>query len=199
MSAELIYVGFYSYILGTIPFGLILTKIFLKKDIRKIGSGNIGATNVLRTGSKPLGAATLIFDCLKGYASITLTIIFFSNHTSDSYIIFFSALLCLLGHIFPIWLKFKGGKGIAVYLGILFAISINLGLIFITSWIIILYLTKYSSLSSLISVLIIFLYSSFLYNFNIIFYFFIILIIVIYTHKENISRIIDNTENKTKF
>ena len=199
MSAELIYVGFYSYILGTIPFGLILTKIFLKKDIRKIGSGNIGATNVLRTGSKPLGAATLIFDCLKGYASITLTIIFFSNHTSDSYIIFFSALLCLLGHIFPIWLKFKGGKGIAVYLGILFAISINLGLIFITSWIIILYLTKYSSLSSLISVLIIFLYSSFLYNFNIIFFFFLILIIVIYTHKENISRIRNKTENKTNF
>jgi glycerol-3-phosphate acyltransferase PlsY len=199
MNIELIYVGLYSYILGTIPFGLIITKIFLKIDIRKIGSGNIGATNALRAGNKTLGAATLILDGFKGYASIILTTVFFPSYTSGTSIIFFSALLCLLGHIFPIWLKFKGGKGIAVYLGILFGISINLGLIFIISWIIVLYFTKYSSLSSLISTLIIFLYSSFLYNFNISLFFFIIFIIIIYTHRENISRIKNKTENKINF
>ena len=148
MNLELLYVAFYSYIIGSIPFGLLITKIFLKKDIRKIGSGNIGATNVLRTGSKSLGGATLILDSFKGYVSIIITVYFFSNYTDNTSIIYFSALICLLGHIFPIWLKFKGGKGVAVYLGILLSVSFNLGLIFIISWIIVLYLTKYSSLAS---------------------------------------------------
>ena len=193
MIIELIYISIYSYILGSIPFGLILTKIFLKKDIREIGSGNIGATNVLRAGKKTLGIATLLLDALKAYASVLITL----NLSSDY--VYLSALLCFLGHIFPIWLKFNGGKGIAVYLGVLFAFSIYLGFIFIVSWIIVLYLSKYSSLSSLISTLVIFLYSIILNNFNMSLFFFIILIIVIYTHKENISRIRDKTENKTNF
>jgi len=179
--------------LGSIPFGLVLTKIFLKKDIREIGSGNIGATNVLRAGKKTLGIATLLLDALKAYASVLITL----NLSSDY--VYLSALLCFLGHIFPIWLKFNGGKGIAVYLGVLFAFSIYLGFIFIVSWIIVLYLSKYSSLSSLISTLVIFLYSIILNNFNMSLFFFIILIIVIYTHKENISRIKDKTENKINF
>jgi glycerol-3-phosphate acyltransferase PlsY len=190
---ELIYISIYSYILGSIPFGLVLTKIFLKKDIREIGSGNIGATNVLRAGKKTLGIATLLLDALKAYASVLITL----NLSSDY--VYLSALLCFLGHIFPIWLKFNGGKGIAVYLGVLFAFSIYLGFIFIVSWIIVLYLSKYSSLSSLISTLVIFLYSIILNNFNMSLFFFIILIIVIYTHKENISRIKDKTENKINF
>ena len=193
MIIEIIYISIYSYILGSIPFGLLLTKFFLKKDIRKIGSGNIGATNVLRTGKKSLGAATLLLDGLKGYSSVIITINFSSDY------IYLSALLCFLGHIYPIWLRFKGGKGIAVYLGILFAFSLNLGFIFVISWVVILYITKYSSLSSLISSLIILLYSITLNNFNISVFIFIIFIVVIYTHKENISRIKDKTENKTNF
>jgi glycerol-3-phosphate acyltransferase PlsY len=190
---ELIYISVYSYILGSIPFGLILTKIFLKKDIRKIGSGNVGATNVLRTGKKSLGAATLILDGLKAYVSVLVTL-----NISPDYI-YLSALLCFLGHVFPIWLKFNGGKGIAVYLGVLFAFSTYLGIMFIICWLIILYISKYSSLSSLISSVIIFLYSINLNNFNMSLFFFIIFVIIIYTHRENISRIRDKTENKTNF
>ena len=193
MIIELIYISIYSYILGSIPFGLVLTKIFLKKDIRKIGSGNIGATNVLRTGKKFLGTATLILDGLKAYASVLITLNFYPDY------IYLSALLCFLGHVFPIWLKFNGGKGIAVYLGVLFSFSIYLGFIFIVSWITILYISKYSSLSSLISSLIILLYSITLSNFNMSLFFFIIFIIIIYTHRENISRIRDKVENKTNF
>ena len=193
MIIELIYISIYSYILGSIPFGLVLTKIFLKKNIREIGSGNIGATNVLRTGKKSLAAATLLLDALKAYTSVIITLSFFSDY------IYFSALVCFLGHIFPIWLKFNGGKGIAVYLGILFAFSIYLGLIFMISWIIILYISKYSSLSSLVSSMVILLYSIALNNFDMSLFFFIIFIIIVYTHRENISRIRDKTENKTNF
>ena len=160
MNIELLYVITYSYIMGSIPFGLVLTKIFLKKDIRDIGSGNIGATNVLRAGKKSLGVVTLLLDGLKGFASIIITLNLFPDY------FYLSALLCFLGHIFPVWLKFKGGKGIAVHLGILFAFSINLGLIFIVSWIIVLLFSKFSSMSSLLATLIIFIYSITLENYN---------------------------------
>ena len=193
MNIELVYVSFYSYIVGTIPFGLLITKIFLKKDIREVGSGNIGATNVLRTGKKILGLATLLLDGLKAYISVKITLNFFPDY------VYLSALLCFLGHIFPIWLKFNGGKGIAVYLGILFTFSVYLGFLFIISWAIIFYLSKYSSLSSLVSALMIFLFSIVLNNFNMSLFFFIIFIIVTYTHRENISRIKNKTENKTNF
>ena len=193
MKIELLYVAIYSYIFGSIPFGLILTKIFLKKDIREIGSGNIGATNVLRTGKKFLGVATLLLDAFKGYFSVVITLNFFPEH------FYLSALLCFLGHVFPVWLKFDGGKGIAVYLGVLFAFSTNLGLIFAITWVIILFFSKYSSLSSILSTLIILMYSIFLDSFNMSIYFFIIFVIVVYTHRENITRIRYKTENKTNF
>ena len=193
MDINLIYVVIYSYILGSIPFGLILTKIFLKQDLREIGSGNIGATNALRTGKKSLGIATLLLDGLKGYLAILITI------NLDPSFIFLSGLICFLAHIFPAWLKFKGGKGIAVYLGILFAFSLKLGFLFIISWMVILYLSKYSSLSSLISSLIIFLYSLFEYDLNQSIFYFIIFIIVIYSHRENLVRLKNKTENKIKF
>ena len=192
MNIEILYIAIYSYVLGSLPFGLILTKIFLNKDLREIGSGNIGATNVLRTGKKSLSALTLILDGLKAYISVIVTLNYFPDY------IYLSALLCFLGHIFPVWLKFKGGKGVAIYLGVLFALSINLGIIFLVNWIIILYLSKYSSLSSLISTLIIFLYSMILNNFDESLFFFIILIIVIYTHRENIIRLKNKTESKVK-
>ena len=113
MNLDILYVFTYSYFIGSVPFGLIITKIFLGKDIRNIGSGNIGTTNVLRTGKKSLAAATLLFDILKGFVSITIAYKYFNE------LIYLSALICLIGHIFPIWLKFKGGKGVATYLGII--------------------------------------------------------------------------------
>ena len=190
MDLEILYTAIYSYLLGSIPFGLILTNLFLNKDLRNIGSGNIGATNVFRSGKRNLGILTLILDTLKAYIAITITLIYFLDY------IYLSALLCFLGHIFPVWLKFKGGKGIAVFLGILFALSIKLGIIFIICWISILYLTKFPSISSLISTGIIFLYSIYLKNSLESIFFFIILVIVIYTHRDNITRLKNKTENK---
>ena len=190
MNLEIVYISIYSYFLGSIPFGLILTKIFLNKDLREIGSRNIGATNALRTGKKSLGVLTLLFDGLKGYLSVVITLNYLPEY------IYFSSLLCFLGHIFPVWLKFKGGKGVAVYLGILSSFSIKLGLLFIVSWLIILFFSKYSSMSSLISTLLIFVYSLIFKSFNESVFFFIILIIIIYTHRVNIVRLRNKKENK---
>ena len=190
MNIEIVYISIYSYFLGSIPFGLILTKIFLNKDLREIGSRNIGATNALRTGKKSLGVLTLLFDGLKGYLSVVITLNYLPEY------IYFSSLLCFLGHIFPVWLKFKGGKGVAVYLGILSSFSIKLGLLFIVSWLIILFFSKYSSMSSLISTLLIFVYSLIFKSFNESVFFFIILIIIIYTHRVNIVRLRNKKENK---
>ena len=136
-----------SYLIGSIPFGFILTKIFLKKDIRDIGSGNIGATNALRTGNKLLGYTTLIFDISK--AIVPVLYIKFNN---PDYI-FITSLCIFLGHVFPIWLKFKGGKGIATYVGILFSINMLLGVIFVTSWGVFFLIFRYSSLSSIMGTL----------------------------------------------
>jgi glycerol-3-phosphate acyltransferase PlsY len=190
MNLEILYTATYSYLLGSIPFGLILTKIFLDKDLRDIGSGNIGATNVLRTGKKSLGFFTLLLDGLKAYISISITFIYYPDY------VYLSALLCVLGHIFSVWLKFKGGKGIAVFLGVLFTLSIKLAIIFIICWSLILYLTKYSSISSLVSTGVIFLCSIYLENSLESIFFFIILVIVIYTHRVNIVRLKNKTEKK---
>jgi glycerol-3-phosphate acyltransferase PlsY len=190
VNLEILYTVTYSYLLGSIPFAFILTKIFLNKDLRNIGSGNIGATNALRTGKKSLGIFTLFLDGLKAYISISITFIYFPDY------IYLSALSCVLGHIFPVWLKFKGGKGIAVFLGILFSLSIKLAVLFIICWSLILYLTKYASVSSLVSTSIIFLYSLYLKNSTESIFFFIILIIFVYAHRVNIVRLKNKTENK---
>ena len=158
MDINLIIVSVYSYFLGSIPFGFILTKIFLKQDIRETGSGNIGATNVLRTGNKFLAILTLVLDFLKGYMTIIITLKYFND------LILLSALICLLGHIFSIWLKFKGGKGVATYLGILLALSVNYFLIFIIVWFSILLIFKYSSLSSILSTFGILIYEYFFFR-----------------------------------
>ena len=152
MDVNLITVTLYSYLLGSIPFGLVLTKIFLKKDIRKVGSGNIGMSNVLRTGNKFLAIITLAFDLLKGFLSVYLT---FSYQES---LVSYSALICFIGHIFPVWLKFKGGKGVATYLGVILALSYKFFLIFGISWITLSLLFRFASLSSIISSLFVFLY-----------------------------------------
>ena len=180
-----------SYIFGSIPFGLLLTKIFLKKDIRKIGSGNIGATNVLRSGNKFIGYLTLLLDIFK--AVLPLIYIKF-NYTDFIYI---SALSIFLGHIFPVWLKFKGGKGVATYVGILLSINLIYGFIFIITWIIIFLISKYSSLSSLVGAISIPIYLFFSDAKQIIF-FGIMFILIFYTHRENIKRLINKEESKTQ-
>ena len=192
MELNLITVALYSYFLGSIPFGLILTKIFLKKDIREVGSGNIGTTNVLRTGNKYLAALTLLFDLLKGYISVYITLIYYENLTS------YSALICFVGHIFPIWLKFKGGKGVATYLGVILALSYKFFFIFGISWLILSFLFRYASLSSMMSSLLVFLYVYFLEINNYSLILFIFFVIILYTHKENIVRLKDSKENKIK-
>ena len=191
MDINLIIVAVYSYLLGSIPFGLILTKIFLKKDIRKIGSGNIGTTNVLRTGRKSLAAGTLVLDLMKGYFSIIITFTYFEN------LISYSALICFIGHIFPVWLKFKGGKGVATYLGVILALSYKFFLIFGISWLILSFLFRYASLSSIISSLIVFVCSYF-FNNNFSLILFIFFIIILYTHRENIVRLKNSEESKIK-
>ena len=191
MDINLIIVAVYSYLLGSIPFGLILTKIFLKKDIRKIGSGNIGTTNVLRTGKKSLAAVTLILDLMKGYFSIIITLTYFEN------LISYSALICFIGHIFPVWLKFKGGKGVATYLGVILALSYKFFLIFGISWLVLSFLFRYASVSSIISSLIVFVCSYF-FNNNFSLILFIFFINILYTHRENIVRLKNSEESKIK-
>ena len=192
MDINLIIVAVYSYLLGSIPFGLLLTKIFLKKDIRTVGSGNIGTTNVLRTGNKFLAVATLILDMFKGYISVYITMLYFENLTS------LSALICFIGHIFPIWLKFKGGKGVATYLGVILALSYKFFLIFGISWISLSLLFRFASLSSMISTLLVFLYAYFFEINNSILILFIFFVMILFTHKENILRLKSSTENKIK-
>ena len=192
MNLEIIIVLFYSYFLGSIPFGLIITKIFLDQDIRNVGSGNIGTTNVLRTGKKSLAIATLIFDILKGYVSVIITLKYFND------LIYFSALICFIAHIFPVWLKFKGGKGVATYLGIILALSFKFGIIFCITWLLISFIFKYSSLASMIGTLVVFTYSIVLDNFTLSVFLFIIFIIILYTHRENIVRLKDSKETKIK-
>ena len=192
MTTEIITVFIASYLSGSIPFGLILAKIFLNKDLRKIGSKNIGATNVLRTGNKIVAGLTLFLDISKGIIPILITKEYFTD------LIYLSSLAALLGHIFPVWLRFKGGKGVATYLGIIFILSFNLGIIFCVSWILISIASKYSSLSSILSTMIVFIVSFFNNNFELTSYLFITFIIILYTHRQNIVRIKNKSEDKIK-
>ncbi len=180
-----------SYLLGSIPFGLLLTKFFLNKDIRNVGSGNIGATNVLRSGNKLIGYATLFFDVLKA----VLPVIYLKYNHSD--FIYISSLCVFLGHVFPLWLKFKGGKGVATYVGILFAINLIYGAVFVSVWILIFLFSKYSSLASLISSLTIPIYL-YIFNDNQIIFFVIMFVLIFYTHRENIKRLKNKEESKSK-
>ena len=187
---EIFFISIYSYFLGSIPFGLILSKIFLKKDIRQSGSGNIGATNVLRSGGKVLGFLTLIMDGLKSYLAVMITIRFFSDY------FFLSAILVFLGHLFPIWLKFKGGKGVATYLGILFGLNFFYAVVFILSWLTIIFITKFVSLGSLVSSLIVLLINVYFEGLNDSIILFLFLVLIIYSHRANIGRLKSGTESK---
>jgi len=193
-----------SYTLGSIPFGLLFTKFFSNVDVRKIGSGNIGATNVLRTGNKILAVTTLIFDVGKGYLSVFITMVYFPELTQLSCIIVF------LGHIFPIWLKFKGGKGVATFLGVLIALSIQLSLLFIFTWIVVSLIFRYSSISSMFSTFTVFIVTVIKDNTlksidpnidignDLKLILFIFLILIIFTHRINIFNLKNKSEKKIR-
>ena len=185
-------VGIVSYLMGSIPFGFILTKIFLKKDIRDIGSGNIGATNALRTGNKLIGYSTLILDVAKAI----IPVIFVKINYPD--LIYIASLSAFLGHVFPIWLKFKGGKGVATYVGILFSINFLLGIIFAASWGIIFLMFRYSSLSSIIGSISIPIYILITDQISNPIFFSIMFVLIFFTHRENIKRLKNKEESKTK-
>ena len=189
---EIFLVILVSYLMGSIPFGYILTKVFLKKDIREIGSGNIGATNALRAGNKSIGYLTLTFDILKA----AIPVLFIKINYPD--LIHISALSVFIGHVFPIWMKFNGGKGVATYVGILLCMSLNLGIVFIISWLIIFFISKYSSLGSILSSLIIPIFIFFNSNYEIEYFFIIMFVFILYTHRENVKRLINKEESKTK-
>ena len=189
---DIFLIGIISYFMGSIPFGFILTKIFLKKDIREIGSGNIGATNALRTGNKLIGYSTLVLDILKAVTPVFYVKIFYQDF------LYIASLCAFLGHVFPIWLKFKGGKGVATYVGILFAINIYFGIIFTISWFITFFISKYSSLSSLVGAASIPIYLLILSQFDKVIFFTIMFVLIFFTHRENIKRLKNKEETKTK-
>ena len=201
---DVLIVILFSYLSGSIPFGLILTKIFGNQDIRNIGSGNIGATNVLRAGNKFLAALTLTLDILKGYIAVIITQQYFPE------LIELSCVLVFLGHVFPVWLKFKGGKGVATYLGILLALSFQLSFLFMFTWIVVSLIFKYSSLSSMFSSLTVFIVifikdtalqsidSNAYIEEEIKLILFIFFILIMFTHRKNISNLKNKTEHKIK-
>ncbi|MET3590270.1 glycerol-3-phosphate acyltransferase PlsY [Bartonella silvatica] len=185
-----------SYLMGSIPFGLLFTRLAKLGDVRTIGSGNIGATNVLRTGNKKIAAFTLLCDMLKGTVVI-FVVNLLNPPTENSILVFLAGFFAFLGHLFPIWLKFKGGKGVATYLGICLGFYWPAAIIFILSWIVTFLLTRYSSLSALIAIIITpiltYFSSPYLYGY----YMLIAMsIIVIIKHRANISRLFAGKESK---
>ena len=184
------------YLVGSIPFALLITKFFGHGDIRNIGSGNVGATNVLRTGNKFLAFLVLCLDILKGLLPFILL-----NLYSENIGLLQTIFLChfsILGHIFPIWLKFKGGKGVATYIGFLFGVDLILGLFFLVTWLTIALMFKYSSLSSLIATTIAPLYFILKGDNYIAIFFIYLLAVIVIKHHENIKRLLNRTENKIK-
>ena len=188
------------YLIGSIPFAYILPKILGLGDIRNIGSGNIGATNVLRTGNKKIALVVLILDFLKGFIPLIILKNYLVSDENGADIYYIISLLAIIGHIFPIWLKFKGGKGVATYIGYIFALNYIYGLIFIFSWMLIALITKYSSLSSIISLLIlpIIIYYFHYDSINLLILLSIGLLIIS-KHYSNILRLFNKTENKIRF
>jgi glycerol-3-phosphate acyltransferase PlsY len=179
------------YLLGSIPFGLLLTRLSGGPDIRNIGSGNIGATNVLRTGNKALAAATLLGDMLKGTAAVLI-----ARHVWGGDVALVAGLGAFLGHIFPIWLKFKGGKGVATYIGVLLGITWPFALLFGIVWIAIAFASRYSSLSALIASALTPIALSFLGEPRIAALFLLLTVLLWIMHRANIVRLVNGTEGK---
>ena len=183
----------FSYLLGSIPFGYLLTRYFTEIDIRNIGSGNIGTTNVLRTGKKSLAILTLCFDIFKGFLPIYLAFKMADTGSQSITFIYLASVFAFLGHVFPIWLKFKGGKGVATFIGIILGLSYCSALLFILSWLLIALISKKSSISSIFASLITTIYFYLFTNFLGPLVLFLQLIIFL-KHSENIKRILNKTE-----
>ncbi|MEP9398406.1 glycerol-3-phosphate 1-O-acyltransferase PlsY [Mesorhizobium sp. KR2-14] len=180
----------FGYLLGSIPFGLLVTRAAGLGDVRNIGSGNIGATNVLRTGNKKLAALTLLLDALKGTAAVLLAGLYAPE----------AALLAgfgaFLGHLFPVWLGFKGGKGVATYLGVLIGLAWQGALVFAVVWLIIAFLTRYSSLAALVAAIAVPISLFFLGQRDTAVLFAVMSLIVFAKHHANISRLLSGTESR---
>ena len=192
----------FGYFLGSIPFGLILTKISGLGDIRKIGSGNIGATNVLRTGNKKIALFTLLLDGGKGAFAIYLTTIILSKVFDNNFnmVEFYQctvAISAVVGHCFPIWLRFKGGKGVATGFGVILSLNLNIGMVALIIWVVIAKVFKISSMSALIAYFLIPVLM-FYYEAEIIYFLssFLISLVCFFQHKENIKRLINRSEPK---
>ncbi|RWP14293.1 MAG: glycerol-3-phosphate 1-O-acyltransferase PlsY [Mesorhizobium sp.] len=190
MTYSLIPALVFGYLLGSIPFGLLLTRAAGLGDVRKIGSGNIGATNVLRTGNKGLAAATLLLDALKGTAAALI-----AGHFAPDLAIW-AGLGAFLGHLFPVWLGFKGGKGVATYLGVLIGLAWQVALIFAVAWLVMAFLFRYSSLAALTAAVIVPIALYVLSTPQNAALFVVMSIIVFIKHRENISRLLAGTEGK---
>ena len=185
------------YLIGSFPFALILTKLSGFGDIRNIGSGNVGATNVLRTGNKLLAIVVLSLDILKGLIPYLIINIYFNELSLLNKI--FLCHFAVIGHIYPIWLKFKGGKGVATYIGFLFGLNPYIALSFLLVWLLVAYISKYSSLGSLVGIFVAPTYFIFInFNFNISIFFIYLTFVIAIKHKENIKRLINKTESKIK-
>ena len=178
----------FSYICGSIPFGLLISYFFKTNDPRNIGSKNIGATNVLRTGGFKLGLMTLILDILKGFIAIKITL------SLNSDLIGLSIIFVVIGHIFPIWLKFKGGKGVATFIGVLLGYNFQLFVLFCFTWLACALIFKYSSLAAIIA-LVINMLSTIAIDSNYV-YFVIIIFLILIKHSSNIQRLLAGKETK---
>ena len=192
MAMGLLVAGLVGYLFGSIPFGLVLTRLAGLGDVRNIGSGNIGATNVLRTGNKGLAALTLLLDMLKGFVPVVLISQFYDFLPYG----LLAGFMALIGHMFPIWLKFKGGKGVATYIGVAFGFSYLIGLTFIAIWLAMAFSLRYSSLSALTAALITPIAAFFLTNDVIAIVLFLMSLLVIIAHRANIERLIKGEEDK---
>jgi glycerol-3-phosphate acyltransferase PlsY len=179
------------YLLGSIPFGLILTKLAGTQDLRSIGSGNIGATNVLRTGRKGLAAATLLLDMLKGTAAVVI-----SGYLGGPNAAMLAALGAFLGHLFPVWLKFKGGKGVAVYIGVLLGLFWPAALVFCALWLATAFTSRYSSLAALVASFVTPIFLWWFGHLALASLFAVLTLLLFYTHRENIRRLQAGTEGK---
>src|SRR5476649_1660502 len=181
----------FGYLLGSIPFGLLVTRLAGLQDIREIGSGNIGATNVLRTGRKGLAAATLICDMLKGTLAVLIAGYFGGPDAA-----MLAALGAFLGHLFPVWLNFKGGKGVAVYIGVLIGLFWPAAVVFCAMWLAVAVTSRYSSLSALVAS---FVTPIFLWWFGhaaLASLFVVLTLLLFYMHRENIKRLQAGTEGR---
>ena len=194
-SISIIFFIFSCYLLGSIPFGLVLTRLAGMDDIRTIGSGNIGATNVLRSGKKGLAAATLVMDGGKGWLAVFLAEIFWNtNNGFDLGLVV--GFTCVIGHIFPIWLKFRGGKGVATSLGVLFGNDIIAGIVACIVWCITAALFRYSSLAALIALSAAPIYAFWLGSHQLMYLAIALVILSAFCHRGNIERLLKGKETK---